>query len=73
MNTARPASCSVVTNCMDGCFSRNSAFLASSIARVRLRSTKPLFFDPYTVNRITGSIILIDEGTNETVAAGMIL
>jgi len=45
----------------------------NDIARVRIRTTKPLFFDPYTVNRITGSLILIDEATNETVAAGMIL
>jgi sulfate adenylyltransferase subunit 1 len=45
----------------------------NDIARIRLRTTKPLFFDPYTTNRITGSLILIDEATNETVAAGMIL
>jgi sulfate adenylyltransferase subunit 1 len=45
----------------------------NDIARLRLRTTKPLIFDPYTRNRITGSIILIDEATNETVAAGMIL
>ncbi|MCK9422248.1 MAG: GTP-binding protein [Bacteroidales bacterium] len=45
----------------------------NDIARIRLRTTKPLFFDPYTQNRITGSIILIDEATNETVAAGMIV
>jgi len=45
----------------------------NDIARVRLRTTKPLFFDSYNRNRITGSIILIDEGTNETVAAGMII
>ena len=45
----------------------------NDIARIRLRTTKPLFFDPYTTNRITGSIILIDEATNETVAAGMIV
>jgi sulfate adenylyltransferase subunit 1 len=45
----------------------------NDIARIRLRTTKPLFFDPYKVNRITGSLILIDEATNETVAAGMIL
>lgn len=45
----------------------------NDIALVRLRSTRPLFYDPYTVNRITGSLILIDEGTNETVAAGMIV
>lgn len=45
----------------------------NDIARVTLRTTQPLFFDPYTRNRITGSLILIDEGTNETVGAGMIL
>ncbi|MEI7980066.1 MAG: GTP-binding protein [Bacteroidota bacterium] len=45
----------------------------NDIAQIRLRTTKPLFFDPYTLNRITGSIILIDEATHETVAAGMIV
>ena len=44
----------------------------NDIARVNIRSTKPLFTDPYSVNRVTGSIILVDEATNETVAAGMI-
>ncbi len=45
----------------------------NDIARIVIRTTKPLFFDAYTVNRYTGSVILVDEGTNETVAAGMIL
>ncbi|WP_430823985.1 sulfate adenylyltransferase subunit 1 [Carboxylicivirga sp. N1Y90] len=45
----------------------------NDIARVKLRSTKPLFFDSYNRNRFTGSVILVDEGTNETVAAGMII
>ena len=45
----------------------------NDIARITIRTTKPLFFDRYTRNRETGSIILIDEGTNETVAAGMII
>jgi len=45
----------------------------NDIARVRLRTTQPLFFDPYLQNRITGSIVLIDESTHETVAAGMIV
>ncbi len=44
----------------------------NDIARVRLRTTKPLMVDEYKDNRITGSVILIDEATNETVAAGMI-
>lgn len=44
----------------------------NDIARVKIRSTKPLYSDGYTTNRVTGSLILIDETTNETVAAGMI-
>ena len=45
----------------------------NDIGRVKIRSTKPLFSDPYKKNRATGSIILVDEFTNETVAAGMII
>ncbi len=45
----------------------------NDIGRVVLRVTKPLFIDPYRQNRITGSIILIDETTNNTVAAGMVI
>lgn len=45
---------------------------SNDIARIRIRTTKPLFFDAYKQNRITGSVILIDEGTNNTVAAGML-
>lgn len=44
----------------------------NDIARVRLRTTKPLFVDDYNDNRLTGSFILIDEASHETVAAGMI-
>lgn len=45
----------------------------NDIARITIRSTVPLFVDPYQRNRSTGSVILIDEGTNETVAAGMVI
>jgi sulfate adenylyltransferase subunit 1 len=45
----------------------------NDIARVNIRTTKPLLCDRYTRNRQTGSVILIDESTFETVAAGMIL
>jgi sulfate adenylyltransferase subunit 1 len=45
----------------------------NDIGRVTIRTTVPLFFDSYRKNRITGSIILVDEATNETVAAGMIV
>ena len=45
----------------------------NDIARVSIRTTVPLFFDSYRKNRITGSIILVDEATNETIAAGMIV
>jgi sulfate adenylyltransferase subunit 1 len=45
----------------------------NDIARITIRTTQPLFVDPYRKNRITGSVILIDEGTNETVGAGMVV
>jgi len=45
----------------------------NDIARVKIRTTRRLMIDSYRDNRNTGSIILIDEGTNETVAAGMIV
>ncbi|MBT3418069.1 MAG: sulfate adenylyltransferase subunit CysN [Flavobacteriales bacterium] len=45
----------------------------NDIGRITVRTTKPLFFDSYRRNRNTGSIILVDEATNETVAAGMII
>jgi sulfate adenylyltransferase subunit 1 len=45
----------------------------NDIARIQLRATAPLLHDPYRRNRQTGSLILIDEFTNNTVAAGMIL
>jgi len=45
----------------------------NDVARVVLRTTKPLFVDSYRNNRITGSLVLIDEGTNNTVGAGMII
>ncbi|MGH2917958.1 MAG: sulfate adenylyltransferase subunit 1 [Solirubrobacteraceae bacterium] len=44
----------------------------NDIGRVRLRTSKPLAFDPYASNRATGSFILIDEASNDTVGAGMI-
>jgi sulfate adenylyltransferase subunit 1 (EFTu-like GTPase family) len=44
----------------------------NDIGRVRLRTSTPLVFDPYRRNRRTGSFILIDETSNETVGAGMI-
>ncbi|RYF86347.1 MAG: sulfate adenylyltransferase, partial [Chitinophagaceae bacterium] len=48
------------------------ALQMNDMARLTLRTSQPLFFDSYRKNRQTGSLILIDEGTNETVAAGMI-
>jgi len=47
--------------------------IMNDIARVKLRTAQPLLIDSYRKNRITGSLILVDEGTNETVAAGMIV
>ncbi len=45
----------------------------NDIGRIQIRTTKPLFADAYRKNRITGSVILVDEGTNNTIAAGMIV
>jgi bifunctional enzyme CysN/CysC len=45
----------------------------NEIGRVQLRTTVPLFFDEYRRNRATGSFVLVDEATNNTVGAGMIL
>ena len=44
----------------------------NDLARVRLRLAAPLLVDPYAVNRQTGSFVLVDEATNETVGAGMV-
>ncbi len=45
----------------------------NDVARIVLRTTKPVFVDPYRKNRITGSMILIDEATNSTVGACMVI
>jgi sulfate adenylyltransferase subunit 1 len=45
----------------------------NDIGRILVRTTQPLFYDSYSRNRSTGSLILVDEFTNETVAAGMII
>jgi len=45
----------------------------NDMGRVQLRTTVPLFFDEYRRNRTTGSFILVDEATNNTVGAGMII
>jgi sulfate adenylyltransferase subunit 1 len=45
----------------------------NEIAQVSIRTTQPLCYDSYRKNRTTGSLVLIEEGTNETVCAGMII
>jgi len=45
----------------------------NDIGRIRLKAAKPLMYDSYKKNRFTGAIILIDEFTNDTVGAGMII
>ncbi len=45
----------------------------NEIGRVQLRATQPLFVDAYIGNRQTGAFILVDEGSNRTVAAGMLV
>jgi len=44
----------------------------NDIGEIRLRTARPLVFDGYETNRLTGSFILIEQGTNATVAAGML-
>lgn len=45
----------------------------NDIGKVKVKTASPLFFDSYLSNRVTGSVILVDEFTNETVGAGMIV
>jgi sulfate adenylyltransferase subunit 1 len=45
----------------------------NDIGRISIRTSKPIFYDEYKRNRKTGSIILIDPQTNETIGAGMII
>jgi len=49
------------------------ALTLNEIGRVRIRTTVPLIFDEYRRNRATGSFVLVDEATNNTVGAGIIL
>ncbi len=51
----------------------SSALAMNDLARVTLHTAAPLFFDSYRKNRQTGSVILVDEAANTTVAAGMII
>ena len=44
----------------------------NDIGVIRLKTSKPLVFDGYSTNRLTGSFILIEQGTNATVGAGML-
>lgn len=54
------------------CDFENLLINMNDIANVTIKASKPMFYDAYKKNNITGSLIFIDEGTNETVAAGMI-
>jgi sulfate adenylyltransferase subunit 1 len=45
----------------------------NDLGEIRIRTAKPLYYDGYATNRLTGSFILIEQGTNATVAAGMLL
>ena len=52
---------------------RWTALALNDIGRVQLRANRTLVFDSYARNRVTGGFVLIDEATNDTVAAGMIV
>lgn len=54
-------------------FDDDKEFKMNDIGRITLRTTQPLMTDSYRQNRNTGSIILVDDATNETVAAGMVV
>ncbi|MBL0218891.1 MAG: sulfate adenylyltransferase [Myxococcales bacterium] len=45
----------------------------NDLGRIRVKTTTPVVYDAYAQNRLTGSFVLVDEATNETVAAGMLL
>jgi bifunctional enzyme CysN/CysC/sulfate adenylyltransferase subunit 1 len=45
----------------------------NDLGEIRIRTAKPIFYDGYASNRLTGSFILIEQGTNATVGAGMLL
>ncbi len=45
----------------------------NDIGRVKIRTSQPLYIDPYTKNKGTGSMVIIDENTNNTIAAGMVI
>jgi len=51
----------------------DKSIAANDIARISIRTTSPIFSDRYTRNRNTGAFILIDEHSNETIAAGTII
>ncbi len=74
---AAPARCwtrsSTASTSTRSATSRPRSWRLNEIGRVRLRCSAELVVDPYARNRTTGSFILIDEATNDTVAAGMVL
>ena len=51
----------------------DTAVALNEIAKISIKTSKPIFYDSYKENHITGSIIIIDEATNNTVGAGMIV
>lgn len=59
-------------NTLEKIYENNSIGL-NDIGCISIRTTKPLFFDSYRQNRFTGSLVIIDEATNITVGAGMII
>ena len=50
-----------------------AALAVNDVGIVRLKTAKPIVYDGYNTNRLTGSFILIEQGTNATVGAGMLL
>jgi bifunctional enzyme CysN/CysC/sulfate adenylyltransferase subunit 1 len=50
-----------------------AALAVNDVGIIRLKTAKPIVYDGYNTNRLTGSFILIEPGTNATVGAGMLL
>jgi bifunctional enzyme CysN/CysC/sulfate adenylyltransferase subunit 1 len=50
-----------------------ASLVMNDLGEIRLQVARPVFHDAYATNRLTGSFILIEQGTNATVAAGMFL
>ena len=71
--TAVEARLDIHTLAFDESAAAEGAIALNDIARIALKTQQPVLADRYTDSRATGSFVLIDEATNDTVAAGLIV